>query len=108
MTDSIKPKFEFDPALRTRLRIIEQMAELTPVDWSDMGYGGKPGEIEKFRRLREQIEGNIKGLERLMIDPETRPEYYTLAKSLRLQLVYQWQRTVSIIENIEKQLLKAE
>jgi len=102
MANQTQPKFQFDERISAQLRQIEAIAELSPVSWSSLTYRGKPGEIAKFRRLRDQIEGNIKSLNKMMGDPETSTERFTLARAMRLQLLAQRDRAISVIQAIQK------
>jgi len=102
MVTANQPKFQMDSRISGQLRQIQAIAELSPVSWSSLVYRGKSGEIAKFRRLKVQIEGNIKSLNKMMIDPETTKERYTLARSMRLQLLAQLDRVIYVIEAIEK------
>jgi len=97
-----QPKFQMDERISRQLRQIEAIAELSPVAWSSLVYRGKPGEIAKFRRLKAQIEKNINSLNRMMGCPETTKEQFTLARSMRLQLLAQRDRAISVIEAIQK------
>jgi len=95
-------KFRFDSSIAQRLRQIEQLADLSPVSWASLTYRGKPGEIAKFRRLKEEIEGNIGRLNKLMGDPQTTKEQFCLARAMRLQLIVQRDRAISVIYAIQK------
>jgi len=97
-----QPRFQFDERISAQLRQIEAIAELSPVSWSSLIYRGKPGEIAKFRRLSIQIDQNIKALNKMMGDPETSKERFTLCRSMRLQLMAQRDRAISVIKAIEK------
>jgi len=97
-----QPKFQFDERISAQLRQIEAIAELSPVSWSSLIYRGKPGEIAKFKRLMAQVEKNIKALDKMMGDPKTTKERFTLCRSMRLQLLAQRDRAISVIEAIQK------
>jgi len=97
-----QPKFQMDARISAQLRQIEAIAELSPVAWSSLVYRGKPGEIAKFKRLKVEIEKNISSLNKMMGDPETSKERFTLARSMRLQLLAQRDRAISVIEAIQK------
>jgi len=102
MTQPNQPKFQMDVRISAQLRQIEAIAKLSPVSWSSLLYRGKPGEIAKFRRLAAQIDGNINALNKMMGDPETTKERFTLARSMRLQLLAQRDRALSVILHIEQ------
>jgi len=102
MANQIQPKFQFDSRISAQLRQIEAIAGLSPVAWSSLTYRGKPGEIAKFRRLKEEIEGSIGRLNKLMGDPQTTKEQFCLARAMRLQLLAQRDRAISVIYAIQK------
>jgi hypothetical protein len=102
MANQTQPKFQFDERISRQLREIELIAELSPIAWSSLVYRGKSGEIAKFRRLKAEIEKNIMSLNKLLGDPETPKERFSLARSMRLQLLAQRDRAMSVIEAIQK------